>query len=67
MTVTVDIDRLYSDLKEHFGTMGTALGFSFTPAILGNIDTMYEMGDYGRMVEFAMAQGFDIMNYEVNE
>ena len=61
--MTIDVTRLYDDLIEHFGTSP----FGFKVGILGAIQTAYECGNYQRVVDLAVAEGFDLSNYEVDE
>ncbi len=105
MEIEIDIDRLYHDLQEHFGstyilakkntietarlnsahdcvdqyglpdvwhdrinaaaTMIPSITQGFWSGSLGDIDTMYELGNYQGLVDLALAEGFDLMNYEV--
>lgn len=55
----INIDRLYRDLREYFGTSP----FPIKYGALGALDTMYANDAYQDIVNLAIAENFDIYNY----
>ena len=71
-TIEIDIDRLHKDLLEHFGTMlvlvespTSPISQYFWEGCLGDIDTMYELGNYQGLIDLALGEGFELADYEV--
>lgn len=70
--MTIDMDSLHKDLLEHFGTM-TVLAHSPTSPIthglvtgaLGDIDALFQMGNYQALVDLALGEGFDLTQYAI--
>ncbi len=64
--VTIDMDRLYDALLDHFGSMrviGPCMEMLSNGA-LGNIETMYETGDYQGLIQLARNEGFDLEAFQ---
>lgn len=64
--ITVDVDRLYDALLDHFGSMrvmGPCMEMLSNGA-LGNIETMYETGNYEGLVRLAMNEGFNLADFQ---
>ena len=59
--MTIDVTRLYEDLIEHFGTSP----FGFRTGVLGFLQTAYECGNYQKIVDIAIEEGFELGNYLV--
>jgi hypothetical protein len=65
--VTIDMDRLYDALLDHFGSMrviGPCMEMLSNGA-LGNIETMYEAGNYQGLIQLAQNEGFDLEAFQV--
>ena len=66
--ITIDMDRLYEALLDHFGSMrviGPTMEI-FSNGALGSIETMYESGDYNRLIRLAQHEDFDLTNFQVD-
>lgn len=70
MEAEIDVNRLHADLLEHFGTMLVLVESPTSPitqyfweGCLGDIDTMYETGNYQGLVDLAEQEGFDMTTY----
>ena len=64
--ITVDMDRLYDALLDHFGSMrvmGPCMEFLSNGA-LGNIEAMYEAGNYQGLIQLAVREGFDLTDFQ---
>lgn len=64
--ITIDMDRLYDALLDHFGSMrvmGPCMEMLSNGA-LGNIETMYEAGNYQGLIQLAMREGFNLEDFQ---
>ncbi len=66
----VDIDKLYDDLLDYFGTTTVLLNsphsqisHNFTIGAVAELDTLYELGKYQELCDLAIQEGFDITRY----
>ena len=65
--ITINMAQLYDALLDHFGSMrvmGPCMEMLSNGA-LGNIETMYEAGNYEGLVQLAMNEGFDLTAFQV--
>ena len=60
MEITIDIDRLRSDLEDYFGTGA----FSGMPAMMMEVWDIERMSDE-EVVRKAQQEGFNLFNYQV--
>lgn len=61
--MAVDGDRIYNDLRDHFGT--GSMQFPFMVAALGELDAAYQRGDWDHIISLALDEGFDMESYRV--
>lgn len=54
--VEIDAEGLYVALMDHFGTSP----FGWAKAALGQLETLYETGDFDGIIELALDEGFDL-------
>ena len=65
--ITIDVDRLYDALLDHFGSMrvmGPCMEILSNGA-LGSIETMYETGNYQGLIHLAEREGFDLDDFQI--
>ena len=60
MEITIDIDRLRSDLEDYYGTDA----FSGMPAMMMEVFDIQRMSDE-EVVRKAQREGFDLFKYQV--
>lgn len=63
--MTIDMDSLHKDLLEHFGTMTVLPTSPITTGALGDIDALFQMGNYQALVDLALGEGFDLTQYAI--
>jgi len=61
MTTAIDVERLFKDLVNYWGTAP----FGFIIAAMADAEHAWEQKNYNRIVEWAVQEGFNLEDYYV--
>ena len=59
MEITIDIDTLYQDLQDHFGTGAATFSHVFYAAV-ADLETAYQTQNWGHIIDIAQQEHFNL-------
>lgn len=65
MSKAIDTERLYQDLRTHFGILCTVNKYTWASGALAVLDTYAYTEDWDGIINIALNEGFDMEDYTI--